>query len=188
MLYLLKQIASILLLGLLIFNLFGYRIWFCYLQQQSNQRLTASLDKTEYNEEDLVTIKVPLSLPYFTNWSEFERYDGSIEVDGRHYNYVKRKVYNDTLVLLCIPNNEHTRLANAKNEFEKFAAEGRSATGNKAGNSFVLKSLITDYSQNTIFRIPLVSVINIPSYLTINDNTTSNGIVVSPWRPPNMLA
>lgn len=176
------------MLALLFFNLFGYRIWFCYLQQQSNQQLTASLDKTEYHESDLITIKVPLSLPYFTNWSEFERYDGSIEVDGQHYNYVKRKVYNDTLVLLCIPNKEQTRLANAKTEFEKFVAEGKPATGNKASTSSVLKSLITDYSQNIIFRIPSLSVISIPSYLTINDNATFNGIVISPWRPPNTPA
>ncbi len=176
------------MLGLLIFNLFGYRIWFCYQQQRSNQQLTASLDKTEYNDKDLITIKVPLSLPFFTNWPEFERYDGSIEVEGQHYNYVKRKVYNDTLILLCIPNNERTRLANAKTEFEKFAAEGRPATGNKAPGSFVLKSLITDYRQNTVFRISSLNIINLPSYPIINDNATFSGIVISPWRPPNALA
>ena len=185
MLYLLKKIASILLLGLLVFNLFGYRIWFCYLQQQSNKQLTANLDKTEYDDKDLITIKVPLSLPYFTNWGEFERYDGSIEVEGQHYNYVKRKVLNDTLILLCLPNSEQTRLAYAKKEFDKFVAEGKSANNNKSAGTSILKLLLTDYSDNTPFRLHSLSSSNVQSYLTTNDNTTLSGITVSPWRPPD---
>jgi hypothetical protein len=34
-----------------------------------------------------------------------------------HYNYVKRKLYNDTLILLCLPNTEKTRVFNARETF-----------------------------------------------------------------------
>ena len=76
----------------MLLNLAGYKVLFHFLQQRADSQLQASLDKQQYNEQDLVTIKVPLSLPYQTNWKEFERVDGEIKLDGKIYKYVKNNL------------------------------------------------------------------------------------------------
>jgi len=79
--------------------------------------MVARLDRSEYNDNDLIEVKVPVNLPYQTNWQEFERYDGEIQIAGVHYNYVKRKLLNDTLILMCIPNTDKMKLFNARETF-----------------------------------------------------------------------
>jgi len=149
--------------------------------------MITSLDKNDYNEADLVTIKVPLSLPYLTNWSDFERYDGSIEVDGQHYNYVKRKVSNDTLILLCIPNKNKTLLTNAKNAYENLVNTTQPSTnGNKTGTAPApLKLLLSVYNEH-INTYTLVSAANqLPAYIIANNNQRCWYTIPSPWQPPD---
>ena len=116
-----KKLAAISLLSLLLFNLVGYRLLFAYTLQQWDARITASLDRETYNENDLITLKVPLSLPYQTDWKEYERVDGEITISGQLYKYVKRKVVHGELVLLCLPDPHKTNLETAKDEFFKQA-------------------------------------------------------------------
>ena len=87
-----KKIASILLLGILLFNWCGYRWVINLVQQSADAKLEARLDRDDYDESQLIEIKVPVDMPYQSDWAGFERYDGEIEVNGIHYKYVKRKV------------------------------------------------------------------------------------------------
>ena len=98
-----KKLAAILFLTLFLFNIIGYRLVFYFVQQENDITLETSLDKAEYNESELITIKVPISLPYQTNWKDFERVDGEINFEGKIYKYVKRKVEDGQLVLMCRP-------------------------------------------------------------------------------------
>ena len=75
-------------------------------------------------------------MPYITNWSNYERVDGEMEVNGIYYNYVKRKVYNDTLYLMCVPNKNKTRLSSARNEY---AANTQDAPANQKNSGASLK-------------------------------------------------
>ena len=186
----LKKAAAILFLLLLLFNFVGYRAWFYYVQIQSNQRFQASLNKNDYNDQDLITIRVPLSLPYFTDWKEFESYDGSIEVDGKHYNYVKRKVSNDTLILLCIPNHEQNKLSDNRNEYEKLLNDVRyPAPGNKANSSaLLLSSLLAVYNKETSFCQPDFFYLQIQQHKLINENAVCDCIVAPPWHPPRLIS
>ena len=110
-----KKFAAILLLALFLFNIIGYRIILFYAQRQSDVQLEASLDKDLYDDADLVTITVPLSLPYLNNQSQFERVDGEINFNGKIYKYVKRKVTEGNLVLLCLPDYNKMRLQSEAN-------------------------------------------------------------------------
>ena len=112
-----KKSAAILFLTLFLFNWIGYKCWFHYLQQKEDRSLEASLDKDEYNEKDLITIKVPLSIPYQTAWSDFERVDGEFTFNGTIYKYVKRKVEEGQLILLCLPHYQKMKLVKASSEF-----------------------------------------------------------------------
>lgn len=113
----LRKILVILLLGVHLFNLGGYRLVFSNLADKMSNQMVARIDRSDYNDKDLIEIKVPVNLPYQTNWEDFERYDGEIQIAGVHYNYVKRKLQNDTLILMCIPNTDKMKLFNARETF-----------------------------------------------------------------------
>ena len=144
-----KKFSAILLIALFLFNLFGYRILFNYEQQQSDRKLEALLDKQDYNDADLITIKVPLSLPYVSNQQNFERIDGEITVSGKILKYVKRKVSEGNLVLLCLPDHDKMRIKSAKDDFFKFANDlVQNNQPKKSGNSKsgVFKNLLSEYN------------------------------------------
>jgi hypothetical protein len=114
--------------------------------------LEASLDKEAYNMKDLITIKIPLSLPYLNNWSDFQRVDGEIELDGRIYKFVKRKVYDGQLILLCLPDDHKMHLKAAREDFFKsvndLSAIPSSKKQNK-GNTAAFKNMQGDYDDQS---------------------------------------
>lgn len=150
--HIVKRIASILLMGMLLFNWGGYRFLMNYLENKSDSRLEASLDKALYNESDLVSIKVATNLPYYTNSQTFERVNGEITVNGINYKYVKRRLYNDTLELLCIPNISK---AGIQNDFSRFAndlAAGNYSSKRSTGNhTHLTKFSVQDFTDDHAF-------------------------------------
>ena len=144
----LKKIASILLLGILLFNWCGYRWVINLAQQEADAKLEARLDKDDYDESQLIEIKVPVNMPYQSDWAGFERYDGEIEVNGIHYKYVKRKVQDGQLVLKCIPNHDKQRLESAKDDLFKITNDlQQDNTAKKTGtsNQAPIKNALGDY-------------------------------------------
>lgn len=112
-----KKLAAILLIGVFFFNWFGFRLLTGFMQHRADQHLEAKLDRNDYDERLLLEMRVPLNMPYQTASSGFERIDGEIEIDGIHYKYVKRKIENGELVLLCLPNQAKMRIQSARDEF-----------------------------------------------------------------------
>src|SRR5260370_348016 len=113
-----KKIAAILLMGILFFNWYGYKLLSFYLEDRADRQLEARLDEDRYDESQLISIKVPSShLSYYNSTAQFERVDGQIEVGGVEYKYVKRRLFNDSLELLCIPNHAAMKLQTARNQF-----------------------------------------------------------------------
>jgi hypothetical protein len=114
----LRKPAAIFLLLILLFNVIGYRAWFYYAEVRADRQLEASLDQDQYNDQDLVLLRVPLNIPYQVEGSRYERVDGAIILNGRIYKYVKRKVSEGNLILLCIPDNTKMSLKRAKADFD----------------------------------------------------------------------
>ena len=115
-----KKLAAILLLGIFVFNLFGYKLWVSYKVNTADQSLETAFDKNNYNEDELISIKKPINLPYYNNTKEFSRIDGEVEIDGVYYKYVKCRIYNDQLEMLCLPNTQKTKIKLAKEDFYKY--------------------------------------------------------------------
>ena len=144
----LKKLASILLLGVLLFNWCGYRWVINLVQQDADTKLEARLDRNDYDQSQLIEIKVPVNMPYQSDWAGFERYDGEIEVNGIHYKYVARKVQDGQLVLKCIPNQTKQRLESAKDDLFKISNDlQQDNSGKKSGvpNSTPVKNALGDY-------------------------------------------
>ena len=144
-----KKLAAISLLILLLFNFVGYRLFFSVLQQKANNTIISKIDKDNYSDADLITLTVPLSMPYLNDSKDFERKDGEITVNSKIYHYVKQKISQGNLILMCLPDEQNTHLQNAKQDFFKLANELQNNTSSKRSgeNSQVIKLVICDYEQ-----------------------------------------
>lgn len=150
-----RKVFSFLLLFVLLFTWFGYRVLIDVLQDRADARLEMQLDEDNYDSTQLISIKVPVRyLPYYYNSESFNRVDGEIEIQGIPYKYVKSRILNDSIELLCIPNAAAIDLQSASNEFFRFSTDMKPAkkSGSRSG---VLKIFSVDYldtGENKGFR------------------------------------
>jgi len=130
-----KQLAAILLLGIFSFNIFGYKLVALFLESKLDEKMELALDENNYADQELISIKQPINLPYYQNSKTFERVDGEIEIAGVYYKYVKCRIYNDSLELLCIPNAGKMKILEAKVDFSKMASDFQQNNNKKKSNS-----------------------------------------------------
>ena len=159
------------------------------MQQKTDKKLEARLDNHSYDESQLIELKIAIHLPYQTSWTSYQRYDGEITIDGVMYKYVKRKLANDTLYLMCIPNSAKMRLGVAKNNFFKISNDLANDTHSKKSDSkSVFKNLQTVYNEPSF-----LSKINSP--LPVHENLwlpegildLHNSFQISPEQPPDAI-
>jgi hypothetical protein len=141
----LRKAFSILLLLLFLFNVIGYYGVYLGLRYQSNRELKEKLDSEGYPEEDLLTLKLPFSLPYQMEWKGYERIDGEFEHDGEFYNLVKHKVERDTLYIVYLKDHKETSLFKTLVNFVQSTTD---TPVSKKAQGF-LENLIKDYIATT---------------------------------------
>jgi hypothetical protein len=112
-----SKTAATILLFVFLFNMIGYRAWFYYAEKKADVSMEAQLDNQQYSENDLVSITIPLYNPYQLDQKNFERVNGEISYAGKTYKFVKRKVSDGNLVLLCIPDAHKMMLKKAKTDY-----------------------------------------------------------------------
>ncbi len=185
-----KKIAAALLIFILLFNWFGYNLVVNYLQQKSDTHLEALLDENQYDDSQLIELKIPTHIPYQTSWASYERYDGEVEVNGILYKYVKRKVSNDTLYLMCIPNTKKMSLEAARDDFFKNTNDlAQNNTANNQGSKSVsFKNVMSEYDPYS-FTFNVNQLNNTPGnlYLTFQVDSLLTSPHISPEQPPDIL-
>jgi hypothetical protein len=170
------------------FNWFGYQLLTGYLQSKADARMVAQLDRNDYDESQLIEIRVPINLPYHNDWQEFERYDGEIEIDGIHYKYVKRKVENGELVLLCIADQSRQMLQTARDDFFRLVNDLQHNSTNKkadSGNSVAFKNITSEYRQESNDWSVLVFNLDKLSFVLENTALTADPFTTTDKQPPD---
>jgi hypothetical protein len=149
----LKKVAAILLILLLFFNWYGYRIVISLMQDNSDRKLESRIDKSDYDESQLIEITVALNMPYQERFTDFERHYGEIEIDGKSYTYVKRKIAGDVVIFKCIANKSKQELTTIKNDLDK-ANSGIDTDnpGKQQKQSSFAKNFWSEYDGQTIFN------------------------------------
>jgi hypothetical protein len=113
----LKRLTTICLVALLLLNVLGYYGVFVGLQYQNERSQLKRFDADLYDESETFTIKVPISIPYAVDQSDFERVDGEFEHQGQIYRMVKQRLSNDTLHIVCIKDHHETRITQALKDY-----------------------------------------------------------------------
>lgn len=156
-----------------------------YLEAKATIRLEQKLETGDYDEKILVEVKIPLQLPYYTNWSQYERTYGETEWNGQHYQYVKRKLYNDTLYLLCIPHTEKNNIQTAAVDiFRSVNNIQHDGVPQKSHQPSVIKLMLSEFLETeTSFDARTTSDIHL-SLITKNFCLHSQFSPLTPAQPP----
>ena len=182
----LKKLAAILLIVILFFNWYGYRIVTSVLTDNADKKLELRLDNNQYDESQLIELRVPLNIPYQNDQADFERHYGEIEIDGKYYTYVKRKIEDGFLILKCIPNSSKEQIKTAGNDYFKMTNgfDQNQSDKKQNNNSNLAKNFWSEYDgRETDFTIDIFSELIRKSFL--NNSTALHDICMSsPGQPP----
>ncbi|MFT3701906.1 MAG: hypothetical protein QM802_06040 [Agriterribacter sp.] len=182
-----KKLAAIVFLSLYLFNLGGYSFVFGYFIHQSEQHIAQQIDHHQYDEDELVALSIPVHLPYIPESSEFECVEGSVESNGVHYDYVKRKITNDTLYIMCLPNHKKAQLEKSQSKYSSevndFASNKKEKERASAKNNYSTEyhNIIFQYS----FVAPAVVIFKASNGFFERLHTAS---VDAPEYPPQSVA
>jgi hypothetical protein len=187
----LRKIAAILLICLLLFNWYGYRFVTNYLQKKADTQLEARLDVNDYDESQLIELRVELNIPYQYSWSNFERHSGEIELNGKIYAYVKRKIEDGYLVLKCIPNDVKQEIEKADNilfTINNGLDQEHNGKNNSPLNS-IFKSFFSDYDSDfSNYYLNALQDVTNKSLPAASSFLTSIYLPVSEQPPENSLS
>ncbi len=184
-----KQLTAIFLILLFLFNFIGYRLFFYYVQEKSNAQYELSLDRNQYDESQLIAITVSLDMPYQVENTDYERVDGEVNVEGRIYKYVKRRVVNGQLELLCIPDHSKMKLQSAKDVF--FALSNNITSEQNSKHSVpkagIIKNITTDFDFCRQDFLSHTAVLPGNFNAPADQEFTSSGYLSRPTQPPDYI-
>ena len=112
------------MLSVLLFNWLGYRLLTAWWEGRAAAALEAGLDNDRYDPAQLILLRVPAdALPYSNSSARFERSVGFIEIGHTRYRTVKRRLYNDSIEFLCIPDGAANRLRSVNDNYFRLATD-----------------------------------------------------------------
>lgn len=120
----------------------GYYGVFLGLHYKNDLAMSKAMDSDIYDRSNTLTIKLPVSIPYMSDQSDFNRVTGRIEHNGELFRLVKQKYAKDTLTLVCIRDTEHKKIDLALTDYVKTFADNPS---NSNPTSKITVSFIKEY-------------------------------------------
>jgi hypothetical protein len=163
----------------------GYRVWFYYAEQQADKVMESRLDKDQYDESELISITVPLDNPYQLEQRNFQRVDGEFSFEGRNFKYVKRKVSDGKLILLCIPDARKTVLKKAKSDYGNNVNDltGNTKSSSRSGTQKSFSG--NDYTSDTFqLNISILAYFHTSTPNSSVDSNLASAHVSAPGKPP----
>lgn len=174
-------------MGILLFNWLGYRLVFDYLQRHAEIEVLSKIELKDFQEDELLELRVDLQLPYYNNWKEFEPYYGEVEIDGRFYTFVKRKIEQGQLVLKCLPNYRKESIRASENHLFK-VANGLNDDPSKPLSPLakLLKSMLFDIDVNKpIYQFEMAFIAIERTFIFYQSFPRSGHVLICEQPPDN---
>jgi hypothetical protein len=142
----LKKLFAISLLVLLTYNMVGYYVIFAIRHWQVTQTMSFKIENRQISEAKTFVIKVPLFLPYPTDWEDYEYTTGNFEHQGRYFVKVKQILRQDTLYVHCLEDESQTQLyaelgKHTQSQLADFPSSDQSKTEKISFNNFIKEYL-----------------------------------------------
>ena len=110
-------------MSLVLLNTVGYYLLFVGFEYRNDILMSRQLDDFQYEDSSSITIKIPIAVPYLADDTEFVRVEGKYEYHGEFYRMVKQKYAQDTLVIVCVRDQENKRIHGAMADYVKTFAD-----------------------------------------------------------------
>jgi hypothetical protein len=183
-----RKIATILLLTFLFFNWVGYWLFISWFENREAAHFVARVDKEEFNADQLIVLKVSAEgIPYSNSSATFERVDGEIEVGDIHYRCVRKRLYNDSVEFLCLPERETSSIRRLKNDLLRLTTDipGNHGKSNPRGKTaqVLLKTFCQDITAVSIGHFSALKVTGNVSM----ESAPCQGHAPINKQPPRML-
>ncbi len=131
------------------------------LQDVADQKLESRIDNLQYDESQLIEITVAMNLPYQERFTDFERHYGEIQIDGKSYTYVKRKIAGDVVIFKCIANTSKQELTDIKNDLARAnSAIETNHNGKQQQQSSFAKNFWSEYYGEHVSTLNRISVLH----------------------------
>ncbi len=88
------------------------------MQQNADKQFVLLVDNNGFDKRNLIEIKIPNPIPYTKAVANFDRINGEITFKSKVYKYVYRKISEDYISILCLPDVNKTNINNAEKKFE----------------------------------------------------------------------
>lgn len=137
-----KRLFAIVILNIFLLNVLGYYGVLLGLKVNAGYELSQVLDSEMYDLGATVTFKIPLTVPYGTDSKNYERVDGQFEKDGIVYRMVKQRFYQDVLYIVCIKDDQASKINSALTDIAQGFAGQDDGEGKVVAPGFI-KDFIT---------------------------------------------
>jgi hypothetical protein len=128
-----NRIFSYCFIFLILLNVVGYNGLFFGIRYHHERTMKENFDNGNFESGSVVTMKIPIALPYTYDGLDFDRVDGEFEYSGDLYRLVEKKLEADTLTVICVRDDRHQQINNA---FKSYAKELQStSSGDKTSGS-----------------------------------------------------
>lgn len=154
------------------------------MQDKADRRLESQLDNSDYDESQLMEIRITMNMPYQQRYTEFERHYGEVDIDGKTYTYVKRKVEGDVVVLKCIANKSKQQLKNIDTDLTKANNGIDTDHPGKQNQSSFAKNFWSEYDGEHLTSFQRQIVLSTPNYPTGYIFTIPATSLNTPHQPP----
>jgi hypothetical protein len=129
-----KKILAIMLFSVLLYQAGGFALQ--YLSEGNSVAIDPETEET-------VVVKIPINLPYQTDWVSSEEVEGSVRQGDEFYEMKERKVENDTLVTVMVKDR------NARENFfdlaEKVNEHLTDEPGSTPAKTKLINTLVKEY-------------------------------------------
>lgn len=105
-----RKTFSYVFLCLILLNTTGYYGLFIGWKYKHESGVQARLDTEHYRPRELHTVKIPIAIPYVFDSPGFSRINGTFQHQGTFYRLVKQRLSSDTLILVCIRDDETRKI------------------------------------------------------------------------------
>src|SRR5579871_4886905 len=139
-----KKIVSIALIALFLFNVIGYYGIYVAMVRQARISLNEKIENNQLNNDQTVTIKIAVSLPYTCGQDVYENVRGDYEHEGELYKLVKQRYSNDTLYVVCTKRQDAKNAFRLMSDFVKVSTDQSSSPNHQTIKT--IAGMIKDYN------------------------------------------
>lgn len=177
-----RRLYSYLFLILMLLNTIGYYEVLRVIERRHVAKAISMIVKNETEISGNLLLKIPMCPGDRADDLEYQRAVGEVTVDSQVYHYIKQKVHDDTLYIMCLSDAKATQVRNTISDYSRSFTDKDQKSN--SSNKSLINSLTKFYTilglESTITKTGWISKLN----LTAFNNLYAFSSYATIFRPP----